>query len=295
MTTWEDQFRQSSQGPSQADQDRTTRIAKSISEALKDYPPLAARNIEVFPQGSFANRVNIPRESDVDICSTYKDAHYYELPPNRSLADYETASAATYSFAAYKNDVEVALVQRFGRANVTRGNKCIEVHNASHVVDADVVAAFEFYDYRVLSGGGPAIGTAMFSDNGKFITNFPQQQYDNGVAKHDSTNRRFKRQVRIQKSLRAHMEDQQNQAARPIKSFLLESLCWNVPNHCYGNAMYYQDFEEVMKWIYGKTETDIEAASLLEVNGIKRLIGPHSPWSRFEIRSYVESAWTVTH
>jgi hypothetical protein len=67
--TWEEQFQLWSRGPSEADQQRTARIASEIRGALKSSSKLNARNIEVFPQGSFANRVNIPRESDVDVCS----------------------------------------------------------------------------------------------------------------------------------------------------------------------------------------------------------------------------------
>jgi hypothetical protein len=164
------------------------------------------------------------------------------------------------------------------------------------VVDADVVATFEFRDYRIADNNKiPAVGTAMYSDDGKFITNFPRQQYDNGVMKHDQTGRRFKRQVRIQKSLRAFMENSFATLAAPIKSFLLESLCWNAPNHCYGNPTYFRDFEEVMNWIYSQTESDNHAAGLLEVNGIKRLLNPDSSWTRVQIRNYIEAAWTLTH
>ena len=71
MPNWDPIFEEWSKGPTQAEQDRTTRIAREISDALKSYPKLQSRKIEVFPQGSFANRVNIRRESDVDVCALH--------------------------------------------------------------------------------------------------------------------------------------------------------------------------------------------------------------------------------
>lgn len=223
MPTWEEKFQQWSQGPSQAEQDRSARTAREISAALKSHPRLSPRNIEVFPQGSFANRVNVKKESDVDVCSLCDNTYYYDTPPGRTIQEFvPTYSPASYKYSDYKNDVEAALVARFGRDSVKRGNKAIDVHNRRYDVDADVVATFEYKDY---SAGFLNLGTAMLSDDGQFITNFPRQQYDNGVAKHDATRRRFKRQVRIQKNLHNEMEKNGYRVAEPIKSFLLESLC----------------------------------------------------------------------
>ena len=96
-------------------------------------------------------------------------------------------------------------------------------------------------------------------------------------------------QVRIQKNLRAKLDDLGAVAARPIKSFLLESLCWNVPDHCYGHRSYFEDFEHVMRWIYEQTQSDLQAAGLFEVNGIKRLFGDHNSWTRLQVRTYIEN------
>ena len=71
-------------------------------------------------------------------------------------------------------------------------------------------------------------------DTGRRITNFPQRQYDNGVAKNDATARHFKRAVRIVKKLSHEMEDAGVASARPMASFLIESLIWNAPDHLFG-------------------------------------------------------------
>lgn len=61
------------------------------------------------------------------------------------------------------------------------------------------------------------------------VINWPEQHYENGVAKNDRTSRSFKALVRILKSLRNEMDDNKVQAAGPIIGFLSECLIWNVP------------------------------------------------------------------
>lgn len=291
-TEWERLFTTWSAGPSQADQERTERAVQEIGAALKAHPGLSARNIEVFAQGSFRNRVNVRKESDVDVCCLCDSTFFYELPPNRSPAEF-SITPATYGYSEYKSQVGQALVARFGAASVSRGNKAFDVHEIRRLLDADVVATFEFRDY---TSGYLIKGTALISDReGRLHTNFPVQQYDNGVTKHAETSRAFKRQVRIQKTLRNKMSDEGKTSARPITSFLLESLCWNSPIFCYANSTYYSDFEAVLRWLHPKLASPSEASDLREVNGVKRLFGSHNAWTINEVRSYIEAAWGYTH
>ncbi|RCW80895.1 nucleotidyltransferase domain-containing protein [Phyllobacterium bourgognense] len=295
MNNWEDQFNTWSQAPSQAEQDRSQRIVREISDAINASPKLAHRKIEVFPQGSYANRVNVKRDSDVDICCLCRDTFHYNLPTARTATDY-SFEPATYTYTQYKSEVEEALIDRFGRSAVQRGNKAIDVHDKTRLIDADVVATFEYRDYSAPPFARDySEGTVLFSDDGNLVTNFPSQQYSNGVAKHDRTNRRFKRQVRIQKSLRNKMEAEGLTVAEPIKSFLIESLCWNAPDDNYGNTTYVSDFENVMNWSYSKTGTDDETFALLEVNARKRLFAAQNSWTRLQLRQYLESAWAYAH
>lgn len=297
MPNWEEKFAVWSRGPSEAERNRLDRVVKDISDTLRNDEKLKSRNLEIFAQGSYRNRVNVRKDSDVDICALHDNVFFWNVPDGKNIGDYvDPFYEASYKYEEYKQDVENALVKRYGRSNVRRGNKAIDVNNRYLDIDADVVATFEYRDYnRDNLFGGPVFGTALRSDKGEFCTNFPQQQYDNGVSKHDATNRRFKRQVRIQKNLRNEMTEAGSLSAEAMKSFLIESLCWNAPNPLYGNGQYFSDFENVMRWIHRETETDAQASGLLEVNGIKRLIDSHNPWTRQMIRSFVEEAWTLTH
>lgn len=294
MIDWRQKFDEWSQGPSQAEQLRLDRIVKDISDTLRSNNVLRERNLIVTTQGSYRNRVNVKRNSDVDIASLHDGVFFYDVPPHKTIKDYvDPFTAATYDYARYKNEVEAALVQKYGRENVVRGNKAIDVNSRDYDVDADVVPCFNFRDYT--DPRGLFHGTALRADDGQLCTNFPEQQYDNGVNKHRTTKRRFKRQVRIQKNIRNFMDEKGIRSAVPIKSFLIESLCWNAPDHCYGHNHYFDDFEKVLQWAYLKTETDMEAGSLFEVNNIKRLFGNHNKWTRNEVRQFLTDLWNITH
>src|SRR5439155_500913 len=64
---------------------------------------------------------------------------------------------------------------------------------------------------------------------GHWITNYPQQHYDNGVAKNLATSKRFKCVVRILKNLENQMV--KDNSSPVVASYLIESLAYNVPDH----------------------------------------------------------------
>ena len=295
---WEDVFQAWSQPPGQAEQQRCENAIREIKEAISAHPRLHQRGVVTFPQGSYANRVNVREDSDVDVCCRHDGVFIFDLPAGYDRNFFGLNSPATYAYSDYKDDVEQALINRFGPTPVvTRGNKAIDVNSKQLGVDADVVATFAYRQYY-LTGTGYKFhaGTALRTDReNKLITNFPQQQYDNGVSKNDATQKRFKKQVRTQKSLRNKMEDEGVAAALPIPSFLIESLCWCTPNSCYGNSTLFSDFEASLEWQYNATETEGSASTLKEVNAIKGLFGPHNEWTRQQVRSYLEAAWRFTH
>ena len=75
---------------------------------------------------------------------------------------------------------------RFGRANVRRGNKAFDVNENTRRIDADAAPCFAYRLY--VNSWQYHEGTALIADDtGGRITNFPQQQYENGVAKNDAT------------------------------------------------------------------------------------------------------------
>lgn len=216
-----------------------------ICNAIKEYEPLKGRKIKVIAQGSYRNNTNVRQESDVDICVCCMDPFF----DNYTLADYNRAEAgvidAPYcTYKEFKDDVETALVLKFGKAGVTRGPKAFDVHPNTYRVDADVVAAFAHRQYEpkrynalLNSYATPYVepeGTQFYPDGSSdAIVNWPAQHYTNGVAKNKATNMRFKAVVRALKNLKYDMETNgnadQKKAATEAPSYLVECLIYNVP------------------------------------------------------------------
>lgn len=125
--------------------------------------------------------------------------------------------------------VHTALRNYFGVAGVARGNKAFDVHANTYRIAADVVPTFEHRRYRQHSDGTHSYlsGVALLTDSGQLIQNWPQQTYDNGVARNNRSGRKYKRLIRILKRLRDKMQDTGTAAAATAPSFLIECLVWN--------------------------------------------------------------------
>lgn len=273
---WEERFGYWSTPPSQTEQDRIARTVREISEAITTAPRLSSLNLDVFPQGSYANRVNVRQDSDVDVCCLVGRTVYYRLAPGMTEADTGLTFPSSYPYSQYKDDIEGALVARFGRSSVKReGNKAIDVHAANYLVDADVVACFEYHYYQV-KGRPPEIGTALIrDDNGALVTGFPKQHRANGETKNTNTSRRYRQQVRIIKTLRNNMERWGISSASNVSSFGVESLWWNAPDRTYLMAdTHYDRLILLLQWAIERLGAD--PGTLMEVNNIKTLFGDHS-------------------
>jgi hypothetical protein len=130
------------------------------------------------------------------------------------------SDATSYSHAQFKDDVGAALRSYFGANGVTRGDKAFDVHENTYRIDADVVATIEHRRYFRSSSGRLDChsGTRLWPDSGGKIINWPQQNYDNGVAKNSRTGRSWKSLVRIVNRVRNEMAD--NGIAAAIRSRL---------------------------------------------------------------------------
>jgi hypothetical protein len=139
-------------------------------------------------------------------------------------------------------DVEAALVAEFGRRAVTRGKIAFRVRESRLTLPADVVPCFS---YRLIYGrnldGSPRYqpGHCVFPQGENRIENYPQQQYDNGVARNNQTGYRYKHLVRILKRLENELVD--HGLVGKLPSYLLECLVFNVPPDAFGYPNYTDD------------------------------------------------------
>ena len=159
---WESIFSFWAQSPSKTEQERCERVIRAIDTAISRSPKLQAKKVLVFPQGSFRNRVNVRQESDVDVGVMLYEYFLAQYPEGIGTPTSETATQTT-TFSQFKNELEEALVDYFGRAAVKRGNKAFDIKATQAQVEADVVPLFEFREYW--KQGGYRAGVALIPDN----------------------------------------------------------------------------------------------------------------------------------
>lgn len=293
VTDWESTFRQWSKPSSDTEQAKQENAERMIRDAIDQSIALTHRTIQVFPQGSYRNNTNVRQDSDVDICVRCIDAFFYDLPDDLSAEQAQIVDA-TYTYAQFKNEVEEALVAKFGRGGVKRGNKAFDIHETSYRVDADVVACFEHRRYTGRTANGQALflsGTEFRPDNGGRVKNWPHQHYENGVEKNKATGGRFKSITRVMKRLRNHMADNGIATANPIPSYLIECLVWNVPNSGFGHDTYTADVREALAHTFNATIKDETCHEWGEVNELKYLFRSTQPWTRSQAHAFLSAAW----
>jgi len=303
---WESQFRTWARPPSATETEKMQRAEKAIREAIAASAKLQAHDVHVQVQGSYYNRTNVPRESDVDIRVEVKDVlypdwHFVDENARRdkairaSLEVEAGLTDVTYTYAEFKDDVGVSLVNRFGPPPaVIRGDKAYDIHENTYRVESDCLAAFRHVRYRRDSGGRivtSAEGIEFRTDKGERIVNFPDQQHANGKAKHEATGQRFKKMVRVLKNLRNEMDEASEAPAAPIASFLTECLVFNVPNDHFGHTTFYDELREVVRYLYVNTVSEELCSEWGEESDLLYLFRGKHPWTREQVNAFLLDAW----
>jgi hypothetical protein len=285
FTTW-------AQGPSETEKAKAENAERQIREAISASPKLQNRNIVVFTQGSYRNRVNVRKESDVDIGILCYDTFFPEYPDdNVKMMLEQTLASSAYTYQTFKNEIEEALVARFGRTSVVRGNKAFDVKENSYRVEADVAAFFEHRRYT--SKTEYLSGVEMIPDNYKpmRVRNWPEQHYANGVYKDDNTYRRYKRIVRILKSLSNEMASEGISIAEQTPSFLIECLVWNSPNNSFAFETYRSSLRCVLAHLFNNTLAAEKCSEWGEVSELKYLFRSSQPWSFQQAHNFIAAVW----
>jgi copper chaperone CopZ len=284
----EDTFSRWSKRASDDEEAKCEHAVSMIKAAVKEDEGIKNSDISFIPQGSYHNNTNVRLNSDVDICVKLKSTFFTQLPPGTSNANFGL-SDGTYTFANYQTDIERALVNKFGRENVKKGNKAFDVKSNTYRVEADVVACFEHRRYN--TNGSYISGIQFYSRTGEKIVNFPEQHYANGVSKNDATGRIFKRIVRILKRLKMQMADDGVKGLDNISSFLIECLVWNVPNKFFTNTTYTEDVKEVLTFLYNNTLNDDQCKEWGEVSDLLYLFHSGRKYTRYEVNAFILSAY----
>lgn len=290
--TLEDVFKSWAAAPSITEQQKMENSEVAVRKAINSDAKLSAMDISIIPQGSYRSKTNVRQDSDVDISVCLNSSFFPHYPLGKSKEHYGFVDGKI-SYAEFRRLVTSALSTYFGFENINPGNKAIDIHSNTYRIDADVVPVMSHRHYygEYVDDYIQPTGVGFETSDRKRIINWPQQTYDNGLAKHNRTGQRFRKMVRIVKRLRNEMQENNIVEATDIGSFLIESMVWNVPDTAFGHDNYTADVRAVLAHCFNETLPNGTHATLCEVNDIKLLFGTHQPWTRERAHAFFSKAW----
>jgi len=112
---WKAVFETWTRPASDTEAEKQANAERMIRDAVREYAPLNGRDIKVIAQGSYRNNTNVRAESDVDICVCCTEPFFYDYTFSDYTPQESNVIAHPYLFSEFKNDVEAALVKKFGR------------------------------------------------------------------------------------------------------------------------------------------------------------------------------------
>ncbi|MDF4902102.1 nucleotidyltransferase [Vibrio parahaemolyticus] len=289
---WESVFTTWAKGPSKAEQERAENAERQIRKAIQASDKLKDRNIKVFTQGSYRNRVNVRQDSDVDVGVVCFDTYFPTYADDNIRAEQRKSFVpATYEYATFKSELEEALVNYFGSKSVSRGSKSFDIKENTYRVESDVAAFFEHRRYT--SVNKYLSGVEMIPDDKKppRVKNWPEQHYANGVEKNSKTNRRYKRVVRIVKTLSNEMARKGYKSAQEVPSFLVECLVFNAPDSAFNHTQFKPMVRAVLANIFNDTRLKERCNEWGEVSELKYLFRDSQPWTREQAHQFISDAW----
>ncbi len=267
---------------SQTEEQRVENAVRMIKETVTSYKKLANCNMEIFAQGSYANNTNVRQNSDVDICVMLTSTFFCSYVDGKSDNDYGY-TAGTISYTEYKDYIIEALKEKFGYNAVTEGNKSINIKENSYRVNADVVPAFQYRDFKTINSSDPSRyieGIKYFAKDDTVVINYPKEHISNGKMKNNNSNYEYKKLVRIMKHIRNIMVDNSLADKDKITSFLIECLVWNIPNETItGSATWTVTVKNAITYLWNAINDEV-----------------HKEWGEVSERLYLfhsERKWTA--
>lgn len=237
-----------------------------IRQVLNDNnSPYYSKDFSIFLQGSYGNETNVYRDSDVDIVIQLNQTYYSDtnlLKPDAKTNFDKAFSLATYQYADFKTDVLGWLQKQFG-PDVKLGKKAIFIKGSGNRRDADVLVCAPHRRYRAESTGMDTVydeGIVFWGGDGIEIVNFPVQHSEKCTTKHQSTNQRFKRMVRVYKNMRNRMIDEKYIAESVAPSYFIEGMLWNVPADKFVQS-YEDSFVNTFNWVLNTDKTKLACAN----------------------------------
>ena len=261
--------------PSETEETKCQNAVQRIKDAIENR---FNSQVSVFLQGSYKNRTNVRKDSDVDIVARHNDIYFPDitgLSEEDKITYNKLHTDAIYTFSQFKTDVQSALESVFLAGEVERKDKCLRVKENSYRVNADVVPCFTHKRFRT-PYQVEAEGIEFLADSYARIHSFPEQHFENGKNKNVQTKQMYKSIVRIFKSIRGELIDRGEITKDLTSSFFIECLVWNVPDQGFNESTFYQATRNVIVQIYNDMKTEEKYSQYAEVSDLKWLFPKNS-------------------
>lgn len=289
MSADEDQLTIWSKPPSETEEDKCRNAVEGITRAIN---AKFGSSVSIFLQGSYKNRTNVKKDSDVDIVVRHNDYYFgntqYLTEEEKQL--YNQIPSSTYTYKNFKNDIQQLLENEFEYGEVERKDKCIKVWGNTYRVNADVVPCFVHKRLQTHNSASDE-GIEFITDADNHLISFPQQHFDNGTKKNNDTDTFFKSVVRILKNARNSLVDQGTILEKSMPSFFLECLVWNVPDSNLAKGTYTEATKSAIYTIWNDMGSASKAQDYAEVNNLKWLFRGNNDRTPLQAKNFMQQAW----
>jgi hypothetical protein len=194
----------------------------SIRNALASYNGWAQdTEFNIFLQGSYKNATNLRRDSDVDfVVQLAENLPSRVVTLSGSQLEQDQSHVIAYRrWQSFRAQTLNALRATYGANIVTSGRKSLKLAKGRIPASADVVVTLRY-----------ANGLAFFlPGEHRWVVSYPQQHYEKGLKKEESTNKRYKRVIRMFKAARNYLVEKNAIEDGTAPSYFIECLLYNIP------------------------------------------------------------------
>jgi predicted nucleotidyltransferase len=289
MKITDEQLTRWAKAPSETEEDKCRVARDRIEKALR---AVFGDSIRVFLQGSYKNRTNVKRESDVDIVVEYTGTYFHELhllSPQELQRYWGLHVPVTYPYHQFKTDVTKILTDEFEDGEVERVDKCIKVYRNDQRVHADIIPSFTHNCYATATVVKHK-GIHFVTDAGVDTFNYPEQHHDNGEAKNVRTKGKFKDIVRILKNIKYDLVDADIMKEKDMPSYFIESLVWNLSDPVFYGAQNSTILRSALIQLYSDMKNAKRAGKYREIHNLRYLL-PATGYSAQQAQTFIKHAW----
>jgi hypothetical protein len=273
------------------EKDQQERALRMVQEAIAADDTFSGTSYKIYAKGSYRNNTNVRRDSDVDIVVEMQECFYYDhaddlAPPLATPNPY----SGGWTRPAWRAAVVAALKGKFPGEVDDSGSIAINVaEKVGSRPSIDVVPSYQYRYYFNESLSRYETGSTVWTKDMNQVVNWPQQQYDNGVAKNSASGGRYKYFARALKNAENALAAAGTIKAMP--SYFMECLVYNVDNQSLQTGDLEQGFKETLRELYRRLEAE-PGTRMLEPNDIKYLFHSSQKWTVAMGKQLVEETWS---